>query len=89
MKDVLLNIGSVVSRDIDGAAEQYLITGKRVINFKLMKAFDYYGVKYPEGSMIDKDGIDSNSIYFNHTDISETVTENTADTSEIYKGRKD
>lgn len=74
MQEVLLNIGSVVEvEDNNGEIKQYMITAKRVINFRTMKAWDYYSVPYPEGGRKDKDGNDDNGFYFNHPKISKII----------------
>lgn len=69
MEDVLLSIGSIVEVEHEGEVENYLIVGKRVINFNTMKAWDYYSVPYPEGNKKDRDGSDANGFYFNHNNI--------------------
>lgn len=69
MKEVLLNIGSIVEIEYENKLQKYLIVGRRVINFRNMKAWDYYSVPYPEGIKKDKDGNDDNGFYFNHTNI--------------------
>ncbi|MBD5631364.1 DUF4176 domain-containing protein [Clostridium botulinum] len=73
MKDILLNIGSIVEVEYQGEIQNYLIVGKRVINFNSMKAWDYYSVPYPEGSKKDSEGKDDNGFYFNHTDIEKII----------------
>jgi hypothetical protein len=69
MKEVLLNIGSIVEVEYKDEKDYYLIVGKRVINIRTMKAWDYYSVPYPVGCKKDKDGLDENGFYFNHPDI--------------------
>lgn len=69
MDDVLLPIGSIVEVEHKGEVENYLIVGKRVINFNTMKAWDYYSVPFPEGNKRDKEGRDDNGFYFNHSEI--------------------
>lgn len=73
MEEVLLNIGSIVEVEYDGKSEAYLITGRRVIHFKTMKAWDYYSVPYPQGVKRDKEGNDDNGFYFNHPDIDRVI----------------
>ncbi|SFM09454.1 DUF4176 domain-containing protein [Pelosinus propionicus] len=73
MKEVLINIGSIVEVEHHGEVGNYLITGKRVIHFKTMKAWDYYSVPYPEGGKRDKEGKDDNGFYFNHPDIDKII----------------
>lgn len=34
-----------------------------------MNAWDYYSLRYPEGSKIDKNGEGDNGFYFNHPDL--------------------
>ncbi|APU87259.1 DUF4176 domain-containing protein [Clostridium botulinum] len=58
MKEILLNIGSIVEVEHQGEIKNYLIVGKRIINFNSMKAWDYYSVPYPEGiKKIEKAGM--------------------------------
>jgi len=73
MKEVLLNIGSIVEVEHNGEFDNYIIIGKRMIHFKTMKAWDYYSVPYPEGSKKDKEGNDDNGFYFNHSDIDKII----------------
>jgi len=73
MDDVLLNIGSIVEVEYKGKIGNYLIVGKRVINFRTMKAWDYYSVPYPDGIRRDRDGSDDNGFYFNHPDIDKII----------------
>ncbi|KOY65495.1 DUF4176 domain-containing protein [Clostridium sporogenes] len=73
MKEILLNIGSIVEVEHQGEIKNYLIVGKRVINFNSMKAWDYYSVPYPEGIKKDREGRDDNGFYFNHPEI-ENIT---------------
>lgn len=73
MNEVLLNVGSIVEVEYKEKIGQYLITGKRVINFRNMKAWDYYSVPYPEGCKKDKEGNDDNGFYFNHPDIDKVI----------------
>lgn len=73
MQEVLLNIGTIVEVEYQGESGYYMITGKRVINFRTMKAWDYYSVPYPEGNQKDKDGNDNNGFYFNHPDIDRII----------------
>lgn len=73
MEEVLLNIGSIVEVEYNDEVGQYLITGKRIINHRTMKAWDYYSVPYPGGSRRDKEGNDDNGFYFNHPDIERII----------------
>lgn len=73
MEEVLLNIGSIVEVEHKEEIGQYLIVGKRVINVRTMKAWDYYSVPYPEGCKKDKEGIDDNGFYFNHPEIDKII----------------
>lgn len=73
MREVLLNIGSIVEVEHEDEVGQYLITGKRIINHRTMKAWDYYSVPYPEGGIKDKAGNDDNGFYFNHPDIDKII----------------
>jgi len=75
MKDVLLNIGSIVIINDDTDFDTYIIVGKRVINFNSMKAWDYYSVPYPDGLKKDKSGNDETGYYFNHSDINKIIYE--------------
>lgn len=78
MKECLLPIGSIVSVEItDELIDNYLIIGKRIVNPKSMKAWDYISVKsstgleriYTKDNKYDYD----NFFYFNHTDIEKVI----------------
>ncbi len=73
MEEVLLNIGSIVEVEHKGEVGNYLIVGKRVINFNSMRAWDYYSIPYPDGCKRDKNGQDDNGFYFNHPDIDKII----------------
>lgn len=72
-KEVLLNTGSIVDVEHKEEMNRYLIVGKRVINVRTFRAWDYYAVPYPEGCKKDKEGADDNGFYFNHPDINNIV----------------
>lgn len=68
MNEVLLNIGAIVEVENVEKTRMLLIVAKRVINFNTMRAWDYYGVPYPDGAIKNRDG-DENGYYFNHFEI--------------------
>lgn len=97
MKDILLNIGSIVEVECNGP-KSYMIVGKRAINFSNMVAWDYYSVPYPERHIRDKQGNDHNGFYFNHPDIDKIIYKCEVDIPEkesegasvgLFKNRKD
>lgn len=69
MKEVLLNIGSIVEVEYNDVAEPYLIVGKRIVNHQTMRAWDYYSVPYPAGARYDDEGRDDVGFFFNHYEI--------------------
>lgn len=74
MKEVLLNIGSIVEvTDKDGELNEYMIIGRRVINPTSMKAWDYIAVWYPTGLVrtfkTNGEFLGDDYFYFNHPDI--------------------
>ena len=73
MEEVLLNIGSIVEVEHKGEIENYIIVGRRIINFRTMKAWDYYSVPYPEGAKRDREGNDDNGFFFNHPEIDKII----------------
>ena len=81
-EEVLLNIGSIVEVEHKGEAGNYLIVGKRVINFNTMRAWDYYSVPFPDGTVKDKEGKDDNGFYFNHPEIDKVIYECTIKVNE-------
>lgn len=73
LDDILLNVGSIVEVEHKGEVGNYIIVGKRIINFRTMKAWDYYSVPYPEGARKDREGNDDNGFYFNHHEIDKVL----------------
>ncbi|MXQ53448.1 DUF4176 domain-containing protein [Shimazuella alba] len=76
MKDVLLNVGTIVKAEIGEEIHTILIIGKRQVkeyknsydNEYSYKALDYIGVQLP-------DGIEEGIYHFNHLDIAEIIYE--------------
>ena len=64
LEDVLLDVGTIVSADVEDNPVQVKIIGKRAINPRTGKPWDYVAVPFPHGT---KD--DSDFCYFNHYEI--------------------
>lgn len=72
MKDKYLPIGSIVT--INNTNKNIMIVGYYAIKYQnVVKMYDYVGISYPEGSLLDA------SFAFNHADI----------TNILYEGYKD
>lgn len=74
MKEVLLNIGSIVEVENPGnERKSYLIIGRRAINPSSMKAWDYISVEYLTGLVRtfkpNNEFGGDDFFYFNHPDI--------------------
>ncbi|MFR5856879.1 MAG: DUF4176 domain-containing protein [Bacilli bacterium] len=68
MKDKYLPIGSIVS--IKGINKNIMITGYYALKYQnVVKMFDYEGISYPEGVLLD------NKYVFNHSEITNVLFE--------------
>lgn len=78
MKEVLLNIGSIIEvENKDNEKERYMIIGRRVINPESMRAWDYIAVWYPTGLKrtfkSNKELLGDDFFYCNHPDIDKVI----------------
>ncbi|WP_346997126.1 DUF4176 domain-containing protein [Bacillus velezensis] len=81
-EDVLLPIGTIFKAKEPGYEDgqpiiEYIIIGKRTINPRSMRAWDYIVVPFDEGYKNEyKEHTkewENNFVYFNHTDIEEVI----------------